>query len=89
MSNRFVHADSAVATALDGGLVILNTSSNRYFKLNEVGAVVWSDIGDGLQQDEIVARVAERYATPQATVADDIERLVSQLLEAKLIANLR
>lgn len=78
-------ADHVSLTEVDDEAVLLDLNSGAYYGLNHVGALLVAHLQN--QQDLTVASaaIAEQYQTPHANVAKDIDVLVTQLLEQKLI----
>jgi hypothetical protein len=78
------HPD-CVACEFGDGLAVLDIRTNLYFTLDEVGTAVWSCLSNGVSIDHIAAKVTEEFDTTPAECAPDIEVLLAQMLERRLV----
>jgi len=82
------HPD-VVYCAVEDGAVLLLTSDEVYFGLNEVGALVWELLPPKTQDfDDLCQQLGERY--PEAAPSDirsDVEELLAQLKEQGLVVH--
>jgi len=65
--------------------MMVDVQSGACFRLNGVGAALWSALSAGRTLGEAVDAVVARYDTTQAVAEEDARRLVAELLAAKLI----
>jgi hypothetical protein len=70
---------------LEGEAVILDLASGTYFGLNEVGTRVWRLLDEGRDATEIVEIVGSEYHADRATIAQDVNRLLEELRNRRLI----
>ncbi|WP_017559150.1 lasso peptide biosynthesis PqqD family chaperone [Nocardiopsis baichengensis] len=76
-----------VATApADGGMVLLDERSGRYYHLNGSGAEITRMLLDGAAPGEAARRLAERYALAPERAAADVDALIASLEGAGLVA---
>lgn len=54
-------------------------------RINETGKVVWEGLSEGLTEDEIAARLTERYDVDDATALSSVRNVVVTLTEAGLL----
>ncbi len=80
-------ATGCVACELADGLAILDTASNRYFSLNAVGRFVWRQLASPVTANDIIIRVADEYGIDPSVCADDVRKLLDDLVAEKLICN--
>lgn len=82
---KYQLAEHIALTEVDDEAVLINLNSGGYFGLNHVGAMLMSQ----LQQQQTVeiasASIANKYDIQHTTVINDIELLIQQLLDQKLI----
>lgn len=73
--------------ALSEGAVLLSTTDEVYFGLNEVGARVWEHLPPVLDTlDELCAEIGAAYPdTDPATIRADVSELLSELAEYGLV----
>lgn len=70
---------------LSGELALLDLHSNTYYGLNKVGARIWEMIQEPRSLSQICAAVIEQYDVDAARCRADVEALVRQLADAKLL----
>ncbi len=77
--------DAVVSAELDDELVLLNVETGVYYGLNELGARVWSLLGSGHGEAEIVDRLAGEFDVERATLEADVRAFLADLAAAGLI----
>ena len=86
----FRRADGVLATRQGEELVLLDTRGERYYTLNDVGAVAWDLLSEPVTCAAIVEAIRGEFDvsdTPDpAVIARDVTRLVEQLLAAGLVS---
>lgn len=58
---------------------------NGIIILQPVAAVIWQAISEGLQEDQILSRILERFEVEREEAAQDLQRFLSQLKSAGFI----
>jgi PqqD family protein of HPr-rel-A system len=82
-------APDIASVETDGGLVLLDMRTGRYFQLNSTGTRILESLLDGETADRIAERLSDgRDVTPEL-VAADIERLLDQLRRKGLVTDAR
>ena len=74
-----------LAQELAGETVLLDLASESYFGLDSVGTRVWQLLGEGAEQEQVVAALLEEYEVERAVLERDITDLLGRLAEAGLI----
>jgi len=82
---KYQLADHVSLTEVDDEAVLLDLNSGAYYGLNHVGALLINHLQAQQSVEFANAAIAEQYQTPHTTVTQDIEILIDQLLEQKLI----
>ena len=77
----------AVAAEVDGGAVVLNVRTRRYYSLNETGAAIWASIADGATRTEIVAALRSRFDVEEPQARQAVERMVCELEAEELVVS--
>ena len=77
--------DDVVWQHLPDEVVILNLATGTYFGLEGVGGRIWSLIAERVPKEEIVEILTAEYDAPQEQIREDLDRLIEQLLEKRLI----
>lgn len=70
---------------LSGELALLDLRSDTYYGLNKVGARIWDLIQEPRSLSQLCDAVVEQYDVDPARCRADVEGLVRQLADAKLI----
>ncbi|MFN2472196.1 MAG: pyrroloquinoline quinone biosynthesis peptide chaperone PqqD [Gaiellaceae bacterium] len=65
--------------------VLLDPDSGKYFLLNEVGARVWALCDGKRSVTDIVAVLASEYDASEDTLARDVQELLDELADDRLI----
>lgn len=85
-SDRFrVRDEEVAAKVIDGEAIIINLTTGVYYSLDSTGSEVWSLLEAGHDVDALVGFLRRRYGAPEGACRGDVEGLVDQLLEEKLI----
>jgi hypothetical protein len=74
-----------IAKRLDQVSVLVHIPTNRIFELNETGSRVWEMIGESLNPDQIVQRLADEFDVEEAQVADEVNELLTRLRNEGLL----
>ena len=82
---KYKLADNVSFTEVDDEAVLLNLNSGAYYGLNHVGTLLMAHLQQEHTVEHASAEIAEHYQTPNTTVSSDINALIEQLLEQKLI----
>jgi hypothetical protein len=85
MGQRFRAARQVHARRFDDETVVLDLARGQYFALDEVGAVIWDRLNEGLTLVEVVESLLSTYEAPPETVRADVQRIVDELLAADLL----
>jgi|ERR1043166_9029197 hypothetical protein len=67
--------------------VVLNLKTKNYYKLNETGQLVWQALSRNQSRDQIVQHLSEIYETPLETLQADVDRLLKEFKDEKLITS--
>jgi coenzyme PQQ synthesis protein D (PqqD) len=78
-------SDDVVVRELDGEAVLLNLESGMYFGLDPVGTRVWQLIDQHHRLSAVVKSMCEEFDAPPETIERDVLRLVSELVEKRIV----
>jgi hypothetical protein len=73
------------ASPLSPGALLVDMDTGRCFELNRVGAEVWGILQIPATCGEIYAQIVDRYRIGMTQAADEVGKLLGQLLDEKLI----
>jgi hypothetical protein len=89
MRCSFRRAEGVLMTRQGEELVLLDTRAERYYTLNDVGAVAWSALTQPSTCATIVGAIQREFdvstAPDKAVVERDVARLMEQLVAAGLV----
>lgn len=72
-------------TTVDDDSVLLDLDKGQYFGLNHVGTQFLQMIEKGFDHEQTIIEIAQRYTIDYNQVKDDINCLVTQLMEQNLL----
>jgi hypothetical protein len=76
-----------IAKRLDQMFVLVHVPTNRIFELNETGSRVWDMIGESLNSDQIVQRLAGEFDVEEAQAADEVNELLTRLRDEGFLSS--
>ena len=79
--------DKIIAREIQGDTVLLNKESGDYFSLNTVGTDIYNCICKGMETEDIVSFLLDKYDVGYDTLKNDVMSLVSELKEKNIIIN--
>ena len=71
---------------LGGETVLLNLANESYFGLDEVGTRIWQVLGETQSTTAVLTRLLEEYDVSADQLRGDVERLMTQLVDAGLVS---
>lgn len=83
MSLTLRHAVSTATT--DGGIVLLNERSGRYWQLNHSGSATLRSLLDGDSPAQAAQNLANTYGIPVTQAAADVDAFLNALWTAELV----
>jgi hypothetical protein len=86
LRRRPSRASTVIARDLGEELVLLDTRSEQYYSLDEVGAFIWKLIDGQRTVADLVAAVVAEYDAPEATIQQDTLEMLEHLADERLIA---
>jgi hypothetical protein len=72
-------------TFVEGNAFLLNTRSNKYFALDEVGARLWALLKDNKGLNDVYQSLLSEYEVEPVQLEQDVLELVEHLLENGLV----
>jgi hypothetical protein len=85
MDASVVATSGVVSCDLAGDTALLHLHSGMYFTLNTVATAVWEAIQQPARVGELHGLILERYEIDAQSSADDLQRLLRELLAYDLI----
>ncbi len=83
---RYKPNDAEVASkVMDGEAILINLSSGTYYSMDKTASFIWSLISLEYDSEEIINKVNEIYSVNKDDIKKDIESLIDNLLNEKII----
>ena len=76
---RLAPVERVRARRVGDEMILLHLDQGSYYSLNQVGADVWEGFAEGLSLGEIQENLLGRYDVDEATLRDDLMRVVQEL----------
>lgn len=77
--------EDVLSTDYEDEAVIVHLESKRCFRLNDTAAAIWRGIAEGMARSAILARIEEAYDVDRDTAGAEIDRMLDELMERRLI----
>lgn len=87
LNKVFSPSPDALYQLLGGEAVLLNMQTEQYFGLDKVGTRVWEVLAEAGTPEMIVAKLVAEYDVDEAVLRRDIDALLAELVQAKLIVS--
>jgi hypothetical protein len=71
--------------SLPKGALLVDLNSGRCFRLNPVGAEIWSLLSETVACGDVYAAIARRYQLPAAQAEAEVGALLGELLGGELV----
>jgi hypothetical protein len=78
--------DEVVFEKVGEEYVLLELNLGKYFGLNDIGSRIWELLTESGDPQIVLARLLEEFDVSNEVVTVDLERLLNELAEKKLIA---
>ena len=72
-------------TTVDETAVLLNTQTNQYYSLDDVGAQFWNLLKSGNSLQKIYQTLLDEYKVASVELEQDLLELINHLLENGLV----
>ena len=83
--NSIKIADTLFVQEVDNEMVILDTASQQYFGLDEMGVVIWKHLNESTSLQKVYNTMCEVYEVDTKQLEEDICRFVQELVDVDLI----
>lgn len=82
---RVEKGDDVIYQALQNEIVLLNIKNQQYFGLDDVGSDMWKLLVEHGDVETVADRMSAEYDVDRATVREDLEALIRNLMAAGLL----
>lgn len=86
MSTRHTIQQEALTwREIDGEIVILDLEASKYLSLNGTGAMLWTALADGADDDELITLLADRFGIDAETAERDVTDFLRRCVDLGLL----
>jgi hypothetical protein len=85
IKSKITLSKNVFAQEIDDETIILDSTTQEYFSLNEIGKVIWSLLEEKNNLEEIKAEMLEMYEVPQEQIEKDLLNFIQALEQKGLI----
>lgn len=79
-------SDNVLFQQIGGECILLDMQSEQYFGLDETGARIWEILSENGDTEVALARMLSEYEVDEATLKNDMYKLLCELENEKLIS---
>ena len=85
IKSKITLSKNVFAQEIDEETIILDSETQEYFSINEIGKVIWSLIEEKKNLEEIKAEMLDMYEVPQEQIEKDLLNFIQALEQKRLI----
>ena len=85
IKSKITLSKNVFAQEIDEETIILDSETQEYFSINEIGKVIWSLIEEKKNLEEIKAEMLDMYEVPQEQIEKDLLNFIQALQQKGLI----
>jgi len=85
----FQKCDDVISKKMDDEMVLVNLKSEIIYTLNATGAKFWELIEEGKSFGQIITELQAEYNITKEELMNELEAIVSQLVERGLIQHVK
>lgn len=85
IKSKITLSKNVFAQEIDEETIILDSETQEYFSINEIGKVIWSLIEEKKNLEEIKAEMLDMYEVPEEQIEKDLLNFIQALAQKKLI----
>ena len=86
IKSKVTVSKNVFAQEIDEETIILDSETQEYFSLNEIGKVIWSLLERNKQLEEIKAEMLDMYEVPADQIEIDLLNFIQALAAKRLIS---
>ena len=85
IKSKITLSKNVFAQEIDDETIILDSVTQEYFSINEIGKVIWSLIEEKKNLEEIKAEMLDMYEVPEEQIEKDLLNFIQALEQKRLI----
>lgn len=86
-NQKLAISENAIASEINGEIVMLNIESESYYSLDAVGTKFWQLFTDSDNVEMIIQQLVKIYAVDEAALRHDVVKFIEELVEEGLLIN--
>ena len=86
IKSKVTLSKNVFAQEIDEETIILDSETQEYFSLNEIGKVIWGLLERNKQLEEIKAEMLDMYEVPADQIEKDLLNFIQALATKRLIS---
>ena len=86
IKSKVTLSKNVFAQEIDEETIILDSETQEYFSLNEIGKVIWGLLERNKQLEEIKAEMLDMYEVPADQIEIDLLNFIQALAAKRLIS---
>ncbi|MEA1914901.1 MAG: PqqD family protein [Campylobacterota bacterium] len=86
LDTKIIFIDTVFLQEVDDETIILDTLTQEYFSLNEVGGIFWQVLQEAPQLTDAYTLLKESFDVPALRLEEDLLAFVDALVQKKLIS---
>ena len=86
IKSKVTLSKNVFAQEIDEETIILDSETQEYFSLNEIGKVIWGLLERNKQLEEIKAEMLDMYEVPADQIEKDLLNFIQALAAKRLIS---
>jgi hypothetical protein len=80
-----IQKDALTWREIDGEIVILDLAASKYLSLNGTGALLWTALADGADDDQLIAVLTDRFEIDAETAGRDVSAFLQRCVALGLV----
>ena len=85
IKSKITLSKNVFAQEIDEETIILDSTTQEYFSINEIGKVIWSLLEEKKNLEEIKAEMLDMYEVPEEQIEKDLLNFIQALEQKGLI----
>jgi hypothetical protein len=85
VETRFGRNPTAEMARMNEEAMLFDPEKNTFFQLNATAAVVWERLADPCTAEQLASEVKNRFEAASADVLHEVQALLQQMLNHKLV----
>jgi hypothetical protein len=86
IKSKVTISKNVFAQEIDDETIILDSTTQEYFSLNEIGKVIWSLLAENKNLEQIKEEMLEMYEVPEEQLEKDVLNFLQALEQKGLIS---